>query len=135
MRLLARAVKRQYVEVEGANMTICRKKRRRIVVNGREYLWYVAPDPDEFDVPTLTVVSSDRRLFLRYSLLQAEERHVVVIGPEFRGVEVGGTWRRFRCPAFGTLETIAPGDVRQVIEWAIMREQLPVEVDWQGRLL
>jgi hypothetical protein len=65
-------------------MTISRKGRRRIVVNGREFLWYVAEDVDDACVPTLTVVSSDRRFLVRYALLQPDELlHVVVIGPEF----------------------------------------------------
>jgi hypothetical protein len=114
-------------------MTISRKGRRRIVVNDREFLWYVAEDVDYAFGPTLTVVSSDRRFFVRYALLQPDELlHVVVIGPEFRNPGCGGCWRRFRSPRFGTIETVASGDVRALIEWALDSEQLPVEVDSVG---
>jgi hypothetical protein len=117
-----------------SSMTISRKGRRRIVIDDREFLWYVAEDVDNGGVPTLTIVSTDRRVFLRYALLQSDElRHVVVVGPVFRGVETEGTWRRFRSPQFGTMETIAPSDVRALVEWALAPDPWPQEVDWTGR--
>jgi hypothetical protein len=114
-------------------MTISRKNRRRIVVAEREFIWYVAEGVDNASIPTLTVTSVDRRFLVKYALLQPDELlHVVVIGPEFRNPGCGGSWRRFRSPRFGTLETIAPADVRALIEWALDPEPLSVEVDWRG---
>lgn len=110
-------------------MTISRKNRRRIVVGVTEYLWYVAPDHDAFDGPVLTVVSTDRKFFVRYPLLQSDNtRHVVVLGSRFRGLQTGGPWRRFRCPSFGTLETVAPHDVRLLIECSLATGDPPQEV-------
>ena len=117
-------------------MTISRKGRRPLTVGSREYLWYVGPDTHDCYQPMLTVVSSDRRVFLRYHLSQSDEtRFVIVVGPEFRVVECGGVWRRFRCPQFGTTEIIAPADVRALIDWALGPGPAPVEVDWKGRPL
>ncbi len=114
-------------------MTISRKSRRKITVDDREFVWYVAPDWDDLGRVTLTVVSSDRRFFVRYCLVQSDEcRHVVVLGPQFRDGTYGGVWRRFRSPSFGTTETIASGDVRALIEWATLREPPPEEVDADG---
>ena len=114
-------------------MGISRKSRCKIVVNGREYLWYVAPDVDAGDVPTLSVVSADRSFFVTYTLWQPEsERHVVVIGKDFRGATCGGPYRRFLSPAFGTLDTVSPKDVRALIEWALLPGPPRQEVDWRG---
>ena len=117
-------------------MTISRKHRRAITVRGHEYIWYVKPDDANLDQPTLTVVSSDRRFFIRYVVLQNDElRHVTVLGREFRAATCGGTWRRFRCPTFGDGSAVTPRDVRSLIEWAQSSEPTPDEVDWRGVLL
>ena len=117
-------------------MTISRKDRRRIVVHGREYIWYVAPDEDDCFRSMLTVVSSDRRVFLRYHLVQSDDtRFAIVLGPEFRVPGCGGPWRRFRCPQFGSPDAITPKDVRSIIQWAHVSGELPVEVDWTGQPL
>ena len=117
-------------------MTISRKGRRRIIVNARQYLWYVAPDEDDCFEPMLTVVSTDRRVFLRYHITQSDDvRFVMVLGPEFCVPGCGGPWRRFRCPEFGSPDSITPKDVRALIEWALRPGESPAEVDWTGQPL
>jgi hypothetical protein len=115
-------------------MTISAKGRRRLVVEGRVFVWYVAHDPDGAG-PTLTVASADRRVLLKYFLLQSEsDRHVVVLGSQFRGIpDCGGRWRRFRCPEFGSTESIGPGDVRALLDWATQPTGIAEEVDWRGQ--
>ncbi|GAB2633202.1 hypothetical protein [Nocardia goodfellowii] len=115
-------------------MAISKKGRRRIVVGGREYLWWVTQDRDNYDAPgapTLRVVSTDKRVLVSYVLAQAEEaRHVFVRGPEFRGTTQPG--RSYRCPAFGLPGEIRPGNVAEFITWCTEPGQLPDECDWQG---
>lgn len=118
-------------------MTVSAKHRRKIDIDGRTYVWWVAPDDDSPFVPylmALTVVSADQKLFVRYHLSQpAALRHLTVLGPVFRSVpECGGRWRRFRCPAFGNASTVSPRDVASLIRWSLAGSDPLVEVDYRG---
>ena len=96
----------------------------------------MALDLENCGAVTLTVTSRDRRLFLRYELAQPDDsRHVVVIGPKFRMITCGGRRRRFRSPQFGTPEAIAPDDVRAMVQWALVPEPTPEEIDYTGKPL
>jgi len=116
-------------------MAVSKRQRRRIVVEGKPYVWWIAPDEDAADALTLTVASERRGLFVRYALAQAEHRrHVSVCGPRFRAVAgCGGSTRRFRCPAFGRVGEVRPADVAQLIRWATDAGEPPTEVDGEGR--
>jgi len=116
-------------------MTISAKGRRRIDVNGRSYLWWVAECEDDFvGAGALRVVSTDKKFLVRYGVVQPEEsRHIVVIGSEFRGLpNLGGRWRRFRCPQFGTFESVTPKDVADLIRWCISPGESVTEIDYRG---
>jgi hypothetical protein len=120
-------------------MAISAKGRRRIQVDGVRYLWWVRSDlEDDFlGQPALTVASPDRQLLVRYGLGQPDEsRHVVVLGPKFRGIAgLGGQWRRFRCPAFGTAALVTPRDVAACIRWCGAEEAATIEVDYLNRVV
>jgi hypothetical protein len=114
-------------------MTVSAKGRRRIEVDGHSYLWWVERDAEECDALMLSLVSDDRRLHVRYPLVQADElRHIIVVGPEFRGTDQGGPRRRFRCPAFGTFEMVTPKDVAALVRWCKTNDGALVRVDWNG---
>jgi hypothetical protein len=116
-------------------MTISTKHRRSISVEGNTYLWWVTEDLEDDFVGSLvlTVASKDRRLFVRYGLVQPNDRrHVVVLGPQFRDlVDAPGPWRRFACPAFGAADRITPKDVAEFVHWCTTAGPL-TEVDYRG---
>jgi hypothetical protein len=79
-------------------MGVRKSGRRRIEVAGRSFVWYVCGDPDSLDM-VLHVVSEDKRFLVNYHIAQPGEPLLIVIGRDFPGVhDVGGVWRRFRCP-------------------------------------
>jgi len=123
-------------------MTVSRKRKRRIDVDGRVFLWSIKEikhDLHDLVASTgysLNVVSEDGTFCVEYPLGQTEDRrHVVVKGSGFRDAQrVGGPWRRFLCPPFGSQLTISPRDVAQLIRWATSdADPQPVEVDYMGR--
>lgn len=70
-------------------MGIATKKRRKIVVNGENYLWWVT----EGDGPgmILYVVSQDKHFMVQYELEQPNgEEYLAVIGRRFAGATTGG---------------------------------------------
>ena len=117
-------------------MALRGKGRRRIAVGGRDYLWWVKiEDEDDFvGAPMVTVVSERRELYVKYGLVQPDDRrYLISSGSYCRGIdEQGSTWRCFRCPKFGTEETIAPKGVEALIRWCLQVEGETVEVDWRG---
>jgi hypothetical protein len=119
-------------------VTISRKRKRSIVVDGEEYLWWVVEDDTPPFVPsrstTLKVVSVDGELMVDYPLGQEEDLcFVVVLGKRFRAVSgCGGPWRRFRCPLFCPELAVTPACVAELVRWATSRGPDPVEVNYRG---
>ena len=120
-------------------MAISTHRRRRIQIDGIQYLWWVVTDFEEefFTQPKLTVASRDRQLLVRYCLQQSQEtRYLVVLGPQFRGIPgLGGPWRRFRCPSFGDSSMLLPKDVANLVRWCTETGQATTEVDYRGHVL
>jgi hypothetical protein len=113
-------------------MTISAKGRRRLEVDGNAYLWWVQEELDCFG-HALTVASDDKHFLVRYTLIQSDEhRHVVVLGRRFRNETRGGAWRRYRCFAVGTHETVTPKDVAAFVRWCTTGTDALIEVDWNG---
>lgn len=118
-------------------MAVSAKSRRKLVVDGRKYLWYVKEDDDSVD-HILYVLSDDKRFIVRYRLAQPHEKsYVTVLGKEFyRVAGTGGTWRRFRCPRWDSENgSITPDSVRRLIEWCMVSSEETTEVDWTGHVV
>jgi hypothetical protein len=119
-------------------MTVSRKWKRPITVDGREYLWWVRDDDDPPFVPSngksLRIVDTSGDLALEYYLGQPSDLcHVVVTGRRFRGLpDCGGVHRRFKCPLFATNPAITPADIAAVIRWSEEAGAVPVEVNYLG---
>ena len=117
-------------------MTISSKQRRQIKVDDVSYLWWVTEDlEDEFiGTATLTVCSLDKRLLVRYGLVQPDDsRYVVVLGARFQGLpDSPGPWRRFRSPQFGSNVMVTPKDVAELIRWCTDVAGHAVAVDYRG---
>lgn len=121
------------------NMATAEKKRRKIIVGERRFLWYVAEDVDGFpptvdgNLYALNIVSEDKRFIVRYHLGQSdsERRHITVIGPEFGNRTNPGCWRRYLCPHWSSDRGVAPAMVREIIEWCL-GTRLRTAVDHAG---
>jgi hypothetical protein len=120
-------------------MGVARRGRRRIEVDGVEYLWWVAVDDDCYTYPgavALNVVSTDKQFVVRYHLGQPRVmRHVTVLGSVFRTIDCSGPWCRFRAPEFGSSTRISPGDVADFVRWCLGGTDAIVEVDYNGNVL
>jgi hypothetical protein len=122
-------------------MGVAKKNRRTIVVNERNYFWYIAEDVENFPVEVmpnlyaLNVISEDKKFVVRYHLGQKDPstRHLIVIGEEFVGQDCRGPCRRFRCPRWGSENRVTPKHVRAAIEWCLAENKEIVEVDYRGR--
>jgi hypothetical protein len=65
---------------EGQAMAVCKKGRRKLVVDDRLFVWWVCEsEPDCWVGEVLTVASEDRRFFVRYYLDQQPERRFLVV--------------------------------------------------------
>ena len=96
-------------------MSISTKRRRKIIVGDRAYVWYVAQDDDSwYDV--LNIVSDDKYLILSCPLKTGTD-YVISKGRIFQGRETSGGWNRYLLP-FDVPESVTPGFVEKVILWA-----------------
>ncbi|MEJ7731414.1 MAG: hypothetical protein WKG00_19635 [Polyangiaceae bacterium] len=133
-RVRHRIAQRRGVVVLRGDVAVSAKGRRRIVVDGARYLWWVVPDlEDDFcGTLVLTVASADRKVLVRYGLVQSQGReYVIVLGPRFRSHPVGrGPWRRFRCPRFVADAAVTPRDVARFIRWCVEPGEVPEQVDY-----
>jgi len=116
-------------------MGVALKGRRKLIVNGRYYVWHVREDDDSPDL-VLHVASADKHFLVQYHLAQPEEtRFLIVVGPEFSGLtRTNGTFRRFTCPRWESDSgTITPRSVRELILWCLTDNRPRIEVDWTGQ--
>jgi hypothetical protein len=62
-------------------MAISKKRKNRVDVEGKEYLWWVfdKTDQTEFDGIQVKAVNSDQSMFLKYGLQQLESDRKIVI--------------------------------------------------------
>lgn len=107
---------------------ISTKKRRRIVCGGRNFVWYVIADGDDYDywecvyinnweTPFLHIVSEDKRIILTLPL-GVPKPYAVSKGREFQGKPSSGCWERYPLP-FELPRSVTPSFVAKVIEWAV----------------
>ena len=96
-------------------MSISSKGRRKIIVGGQTYLWYVALD-DDSPYEILHVVSDDKYLILACPL-KADKEYVISKGRRFQAKDTNGHWNRYMLP-FHIPESITPKFVEQLILWS-----------------
>lgn len=96
-------------------MSIRTKGRRKIIVGGRKYIWYVALDDDERR-NALNIVSDDKYLILCCPL-GVETAAVISKGRIFQAKETDGVWKRYQ-PPFYIPDIITPKIVEKIIVWA-----------------
>jgi hypothetical protein len=119
-------------------MAVSKKGRRKIIVDGRRYVWWVCDMDPEYNSSTtaLTIVSADGRFAVRFFLGQSPERRfLIVLGREFPGLpDAGGAWIRVRCPEWQAEFDVKPSDIRRLIEWCMSPDRELVRVNYRGYL-
>ena len=96
-------------------MSISTKRRRKIIVGDRAYVWYVAEDDDSaYDV--LNIVSDDKYLILSCPLKTGTD-YVISKGRVFQQKEIHSGWSRHLLP-FGIHDAVTPKLAEQIIVWA-----------------
>jgi len=95
-------------------MSVCKQKRRKIICNDKEYIWYVKPDEDYFNEFVLHIISDDKRLIILY-LINSD--YIISIGRQFQSRKSSGRWERYKLP-FEKIQFVTPKFVSQIIEWA-----------------
>jgi hypothetical protein len=113
-------------------MGVSSKKRRKIVVNGRNFVWRVI---DKLPGYSLQVISEDKHFIVEYPWMSYDPfSYLEVIGKEFPGLpKAGQCVERVHCPQFGDLDAITPGMVRRLIDWALFSERKLIPVCLLGR--
>lgn len=115
-------------------MAVATKSRRKVTVEGKQYVWYVAENGDGPGM-VLHVISPDKQFIVKYQVDQPTgEEYVVVIGPRFSGAETGGPWKRFLCPRFAE-NAVTPSCVRELIQWCLNEHLTRQEIDCRSHSL
>tara|TARA_R110002073_G_scaffold299268_1_gene466187 strand:+ start:5377 stop:5928 length:552 start_codon:yes stop_codon:yes gene_type:complete len=113
-------------------MGVLTKRRNKLSIEERSYVWYVKED-DDSDACILHVISDDKRFNVQYALRQPDDRRfITVVGTEFNAIPASGVWRRFRCPKWENDGNITPGGVRALIDWSTNAETRLIELDNWG---
>ena len=116
-------------------MAISAKRRNKITVNQRQYVWYVKLCDDN-NGHTLHVISEDKRFIVQYDFVNPSGRHfITVMGKEFNSLAPSPYRRRFRCPQWDIDGVITPARVRELIEWSARNGTTLIEVDYHGHVV
>ena len=117
-------------------MGMSTKGRRKLNVNGRNFVWFVCDDNYSADL-VLHVSSHDKQFLVHYHLGQAEDRRVVtVIGKEFSGVfNAGQRHRHVLSPQWEQQGRISPAAVRRMISGVLCPTERRVERLFTGQLI
>lgn len=96
-------------------MSIRTKGRRRIIVDGQTYIWYIALDDDS--PYNILHIASDDKYYILGCPLKTEKEYVISKGRSFQTFGTNGRWNRYLLP-FHIPESITPKFVEQLIIWA-----------------
>lgn len=100
-------------------MGISKKGKRRIVIDGRAYLWWVFHEIDQtsFDGDQIKLVAEDQSHAILYGLQQWGESRSIVISLRNDGGIIS-----LDCPVFEDENgIITPSGIRKLIEWCKIR--------------
>jgi hypothetical protein len=123
-------------------MGVAKKYRREIVINERNFLWYVKEDLDWLSIGcpfALSIISENKHFNISYGINQDEaRRHLTSLGKEFSKLSptkmgkprIG--YQRVRCPKWEKDSTITPEIVKQIVEWCFTYDANAIEIDWRG---
>lgn len=107
-------------------MAVAKKHRRKIVCDGREYVWFVLTgdrdywervSSNDWETPFLHIVSEDKALILTIPI-NAPTPYAVSKGRIFQSKPTSGCWERYPLP-FAIPEIVTPKTVAEIIAWAV----------------
>lgn len=96
-------------------MAISKKNKRKVIVDGKEYFWWVFDEYDQttFDGIQVKIVSADQTHFFKYGLQQAEKKRRVVLALKNYTKSV-----HLSCPKFENEERIITNSgINRLIQW------------------
>ena len=108
-------------------MSIRTKGRRKIIVEGQTYIWYVALDNDS-PYNVLHIISDNKNLILSCPL-HTKTEYVISKGRIFQAKETKG-WNRYFLP-FRIPDRITPKFVEQLIVWSTQNTDA-IKANWNG---
>jgi len=109
-------------------MAVRKLKRRGIICDGVNYVWYVKED-DDFPCYVLHVISENKQLILSYPL-GGNISYVISKGAFFQNYGSDGCWARYLYPV-SFAEVVTPKFVAEMIKWAVYEEDA-VRIQWDG---
>lgn len=104
-------------------------KRRKIICDGVNYVWYVKED-DDYSCHVLHVISENKQLILSYPL-DGKVSYVISKGAIFQNYGSDGCWARYLYPV-SFAGTVTPKFVSEVIKWAV-QEKDAARIQWDGK--
>lgn len=110
-------------------MGVCKRHRRKITVNGGNFIWYVREDYDS-PLYLLNIASEDKNLVLSCPL-KTNISYIISKGKSFQRTKTNGCWNRYLLP-FETPEIITPEFVERLISWAT-GEPDAVKIPYDGK--
>ncbi|MCQ3929722.1 MAG: hypothetical protein DPW16_04630 [Chloroflexi bacterium] len=139
-------------------MAVRTKGRRKIVVDGRHYIWRVADSNDPggrlYWSHELRIIAEDRSLYIVYPLnpcgpskisdgiyvpAQEEPPFVFFTDKETKRLSekaYQGIYSLCRCPRFEREDgAITPQSVKDLIQWCSTDSEPRIRVDWKNRLI
>lgn len=114
------------------------KKRRKIVYEGKNYVWYVIAGDDDYwsrvdtmnyESPFLHIISEDKSLVLTIPL-DCPKPYAVSKGRTFQSHKTSGHWERYLLP-FNLSKAVTPKFVAEIICWASFKANV-TRVKWNG---
>lgn len=110
-------------------MAVRTKNRRKLIYDGKLYVWYVKPDEDVYDKLVLSIISWDKSLILAYPI-ENPVSYAVSKGLVFQGKMTDGRWKRYLSPVLNQ-DAVTPAFVSELIAWAVDGSDA-VEIKWDG---
>ncbi len=97
-------------------MSVTKKRRRTITVDGHTFVWYIAED-DESDHSILNIISNDKKIVCSVPI-DTPAAYIISKGNEFQGNKTSGTWERYILPIV-IPAMITPRFVSEVLHFII----------------
>jgi hypothetical protein len=108
-------------------MSISRRGKRRIVIAGREFLWWIREN-DWGDALRVMLPDGSFHVELQRGQIDPDHSHVTIHATTGGLIPSG----RFRCPVFETV-AVTPRTVRALLEWVFDASTVWLPVDYRGQ--
>lgn len=110
-------------------MAVTAKDRRKIVVEDKNYVWYVKSDCDS-PYYIMNIISEDKSLIVSCPL-RTRTKYIISKGNVFQNKDTNGRWNRYLLP-FSVPDIITPEFVADVILWVTKGDNAE-KIEWNGK--